>query len=251
MQSGQDMPAMRRAMHTQRYLKRTEQEPTSCPTKLRRDARHAKPKHLQESSEETGTNGTSSHLEAGSRARLVSSLARLLGALLGISASGVALGVSARGLGLAGEGASAGGLGLVKDDGGAVVGAHNDLGGAVATDGNDNSRDAVVDSRDGEGKGLRGDDSRLRVVGSGLRGLRGSDGGLASDNAEGVGLLEERSLGELIDRGLTWLLEESLAMRERGGAYSSLSRRAVLGESSGREGRDNDERAHLESCLGY
>jgi hypothetical protein len=61
----------------------------------------------------------------------------------------------------------------------------------------------------GDNSGLRGDGSRLagdHGDSCGLGGLRSSNGEHSRDNAERVGLGEERSLGESIDRGLECLL---------------------------------------------
>jgi hypothetical protein len=76
--------------------------------------------------------------------------------------------------------------------------------------------DTSADSWDVSGCRLGGDNSGLRGDGSGLAGdhgdscglggLRSSDREHARDNAERVGLGEERSLGESIDRGLECLL---------------------------------------------
>jgi hypothetical protein len=57
----------------------------------------------------------------------------------------------------------------------------------------------------GHNCGLAGDDGWLAGLSGnncGLGGLRSSDGEHARDDAEGVGLSEQRGLGEGVDRGL-------------------------------------------------
>ena len=163
---------------------------------------------LQESSEETGTEEAGGDLDVGSSAGARGSrAARLL--RVRASAGGAAR-RTARTVGT--SGLSAGGGGSTVDNGGGVVGANDDLGGAVVTQGNDNGVDA---------RGLRGDADvgreggcdkrnggisrglgRNRSVYSGLGGLGGLRGGLAGHDAPAVSLLEVAGLGESIDGGL-------------------------------------------------
>lgn len=75
--------------------------------------------------------------------------------------------------------------------------------------------DTRADSRDVSGGGLGGDHGWLRghdcrLAGllsdnGGLRGLLGGNGEHASYHAKGVGLLEQRGLGEGVDRGLRFV----------------------------------------------
>lgn len=103
-------------------------------------------------------------------------------------------------------------------NGGGVVGADNDGAGLVeggAGAGESEGVDTRADSGDVSGGGLGGDDGGLRghdcrLAGllsdnGGLRGLLGGNGEHASDHAEGVGLLEQRGLGEGVDRGLRFV----------------------------------------------
>lgn len=62
--------------------------------------------------------------------------------------------------------------------------------------------DVVRERLRGDNRGLLSHRRGLSGDSSGLGGDRGGDGELSSDHAEGVGLLEERSLGEGIDGGL-------------------------------------------------
>lgn len=70
--------------------------------------------------------------------------------------------------------------------------------------------DTRADGGDVSGRRLLGNDSGLRSDDCGLVGDVGGSGGLAghsSDNAQGVGLLQERSLGVGVD-GLGCLLDD-------------------------------------------
>jgi hypothetical protein len=169
---------------------------------------------LQESSDE-GTetdHGASSDLEVGSGAsRAGSTSARGSGrGMRARCAAGTRSG-HARASGAGAVGGSSASGSSAEDDGGRVVGGDSKSAGGVASAGNGDGVDARGNSGDGGRNANIGVSSRLRGNGSGLSrddrvssGLGGDGGGssgLASDNTQRVGLLEESGLGEGVDRG--------------------------------------------------
>lgn len=85
--------------------------------------------------------------------------------------------------------------------------------------------DTRADGGDVSGRRLLGDDCGLRSDGCGLVGDIGGSGRLAgdsSDNAQGVGLLQERSLGVGVD-GLGGLLDDDLMADPKVGQELTVS----------------------------
>jgi hypothetical protein len=156
-----------------------------------------------------------------------------------------------------------------KNNRGGVVCAHNDGLGAVHASSalNGDSLYTGRDSRDRSNNADRGGDSgdrsldsglrRDRSVGRRLRRDRGRDGGLASYDAERVGLLEVGGLGEVI-AGRLWLTSVTSPGAKNKDCVQMVDcppshgrrRMTYLGESRSSKDGDEEGGAHC-GCLGW